>query len=65
MFKKAQAATEYLIILAVVIIIALIALFMPWWVRHSYGDIMGAASLIGSMLLLGIIVLFLNINRSL
>ena len=60
---KLQHATSLKNQNLILIIIALIALFMPWWVRHSYGDIMGAASLIGSMLLLGIIVLFLNINR--
>ena len=34
------------------IIIFVLAIFSPWWIRDQYGDIMGAASLIGSMILL-------------
>jgi Lon-like ATP-dependent protease len=40
-----------------------IAVFTPWWVRSAYGDIMGAASLIGSMIFIAAFVLFMNINR--
>lgn len=40
-----------------------LSLITPWWIRSKYGDIMGAASLIGSMLLLGSYVLFMNLSR--
>ncbi len=40
-----------------------IAIITPWWVRREYGDIMAAASLIGSMIFLASMVLFMNINR--
>ncbi len=32
------------------ILLALLSLMIPWWVRKSYGDIMAAASLVGGML---------------
>ncbi len=41
----------------------LLAVITPWWVRREYGDIMAAASLIGSMIFLASVVLFMNINR--
>ena len=40
-----------------------LAVLTPWWVRKEYGDIMAAASLIGSMIFLASFVLFMNINR--
>ena len=40
-----------------------IAIITPWWVRKQYGDILAAASLIGSMIFLGIFVIFMNLNR--
>ena len=39
-----------------------LAVLTPWWVRKEYGDIMAAASLIGSMIFLASFVLFMNIN---
>ena len=45
------------------IALLIIATLSPWWIRKQYGDIMGAASLIGSMLLVGIIVLFFNLSK--
>jgi len=45
------------------IIIFILTMFSPWWIRSQYGDIMGAASLIGSMILLTIFVVFFNINK--
>ncbi len=45
------------------ILILILSMFSPWWVRHSYGDIMGAASLIGSMIFLGIFIIFMNLNK--
>lgn len=44
------------------VLIAL-AIFTPWWVRAEYGDVMAAASLIGSMIFLASFVIFMNINR--
>ncbi len=44
-------------------ILVMLAILTPWWVRAEYGDIMAAASLIGSMIFLASFVLFMNINR--
>ena len=45
------------------IIIFILAIFSPWWIRNQYGDIMGAASLIGSMIMLAMIIVFFNLNK--
>ncbi|MBS3134301.1 ATP-binding protein [Candidatus Woesearchaeota archaeon] len=44
-------------------ILLIIAIITPWWIRKQYGDILAAASLIGSMIFLASFVLFININR--
>ncbi|MEK6835578.1 MAG: ATP-dependent protease LonB [Nanoarchaeota archaeon] len=44
-------------------ILLILALIAPWWIRKSYGDIMAAASLIGSMMFLAAFVLFINLNK--
>lgn len=44
-------------------ILIAISVISPWWIRKQYGDILAAASLIGSMIFLGIFVLFINLNR--
>ncbi|MAG47951.1 ATP-dependent protease LonB [archaeon] len=44
-------------------ILLIIAILTPWWIRKQYGDILAAASLIGSMIFLAAFVLFLNINK--
>jgi Lon-like ATP-dependent protease len=44
-------------------IFLLLALISPWWIRAAYGDIMGAAALIGSMIFLAAFVIFMNISR--
>ncbi len=44
-------------------VLVILAILTPWWVRTEYGDIMAAASLIGSMIFLASFVLFMNINR--
>ena len=49
----------------ILILIAIVALLTPWWIRARYGDIMAAASLIGSMVLVAAVMLFLNLNRRL
>lgn len=43
--------------------LAILSVITPWWVRKEYGDIMAAASLIGSMIFLGSFVLFFNLSR--
>jgi ATP-dependent Lon protease len=45
------------------IIVFLLTMFTPWWIRSEYGDIMGAASLIGSMVILAMFVIFFNLNK--
>src|SRR3989344_9485447 len=44
-------------------IFLILAIITPFWIRKQYGDIMAAASLISSILLLAIFILFLNLNR--
>src|SRR3989344_5236082 len=44
-------------------ILLIITMIAPWWVRKFYGDIMAAASLIGSMIFLGAFVIFINLNK--
>ncbi len=44
-------------------ILVIITIITPWWIRKQYGDIMAAASLIGSMIFLGAFVLFMNLSR--
>ncbi|MBU2634165.1 MAG: ATP-binding protein [Nanoarchaeota archaeon] len=44
-------------------ILVILAMIMPWWIRKEYGDIMAAASLIGSMIFLASFILFLNVGR--
>jgi len=44
-------------------ILLIIAMIAPWWIRKTYGDIMAAASLIGSMMFLAAFVLFINLNK--
>jgi len=44
-------------------ILLIIAVITPWWVRRQYGDILAAASLIGSMIFLASFVIFMSLNR--
>lgn len=44
-------------------ILLIIAVISPWWIREQYGDIMAAASLIGSMFLLAAFILFINLGK--
>ena len=44
-------------------ILLILTLVAPWWIRKNYGDIMAAASLIGSMIFLAAFVLFINLSR--
>ncbi|PJA70875.1 ATP-dependent protease LonB, partial [Candidatus Pacearchaeota archaeon CG_4_9_14_3_um_filter_31_7] len=43
--------------------IFILAILSPWWIRQKYGDIMGAASLIGSMFIVAIFAIFLALNK--
>ncbi|MDP3916730.1 MAG: ATP-dependent protease LonB [Nanoarchaeota archaeon] len=44
-------------------ILIIITIVSPWWIRKGYGDIMAAASLISSMMLVALFVLFMNLNK--
>ncbi|MEW6063479.1 MAG: ATP-dependent protease LonB [Nanoarchaeota archaeon] len=44
-------------------ILVIITILAPWWIRKEYGDVMAAASLIGSMIFLAAFVLFINLGR--
>lgn len=44
-------------------ILILISVISPWWIRKVYGDIMAAASLIGSLIFLGMFLLFMNLGK--
>ncbi|MBS3152718.1 ATP-dependent protease LonB [Candidatus Woesearchaeota archaeon] len=46
-------------------IILIITLITPWWIRKQYGDIIAAASIIGSMIFLVGFLIFININKKL
>jgi len=46
-------------------ILLIVSMITPWWIRSVYGDIMAAASLIGSMMFLASFVLFINLNKKL
>lgn len=41
----------------------ILAMISPWWIRNVYGDIMAAASLIGSMIFLAAFILFINLGK--
>ncbi|HLC56711.1 MAG TPA: ATP-dependent protease LonB [Candidatus Nanoarchaeia archaeon] len=44
-------------------ILLILAIITPWWVRKEYGDILAAASLIGSMIFIASFAIFMNIGR--
>ncbi|MAG50280.1 ATP-dependent protease LonB [archaeon] len=44
-------------------ILLIVAMIIPWWIRKQYGDIMAAASLIGSMMFLAVFVIFMNLGK--
>lgn len=46
-----------------IFILVVISMLTPWWIRKEYGDIMAAAALIGSMIFLGIFIIFINLTR--
>ncbi len=44
-------------------ILLIISMITPWWIRSVYGDIMAAASLIGSMIFLASFIIFINLSK--
>jgi len=60
---KIQAMTSFKNQNILFFFLVILAIFTPWWIRREYGDIMAAASLIGSMIFLASFVLFMSINR--
>lgn len=44
-------------------ILVILAMVTPWYIRKSYGDILAAASLIASMMFLGIFIIFISLNK--
>src|SRR3989344_5110997 len=44
-------------------LVDILALITPWWVRKEYGDILAAASLIGSMIFISAFAIFVNVGR--
>ncbi|MDK2849998.1 MAG: ATP-dependent Lon protease, partial [Candidatus Woesearchaeota archaeon] len=43
-----------------IILLFILSIIAPWWIRSQYGDIMGAASLIGSWFFLGMLLILIN-----
>jgi len=43
-----------------IILIFIFSIIAPWWIRSQYGDIMGAASMIGSWFFLAMILILFN-----
>src|SRR3989344_3655753 len=43
-------------------ILLILAIITPWWVRKEYGDILAAASLIGSMIFIASFAIFINVG---
>lgn len=62
---KIQALTSFKKQSTFLFFLVLISMVTPWLIRRQYGDIMAAASLIGSMIFLSAFVLFMNINKKL
>lgn len=60
---KLQASSSFKTQNLIFFALAILSVITPWWVRKEYGDIMAAASLIGSMIFLGSFVLFFNLSR--
>ncbi len=60
---RLQALTSFKKQSTFIFILVILSMITPWLIRRQYGDIMAAASLIGSMIFLGAFILFLNINR--
>ncbi|HLD13064.1 MAG TPA: ATP-binding protein [Candidatus Nanoarchaeia archaeon] len=44
-------------------VLIILAIISPWYVRKEYGDILAAATLISSMIMIAIFVVFMNLSR--
>ncbi len=44
-------------------VLVILAILSPWWIRKQYGDILAAATLIGSMIFLAAFVIFINLGK--
>ncbi len=60
---KAQSNTSHKGQNILFYVLLVVTIITPWWIRKQYGDIMAAASLIGSMVFLAAFVLFMNLGR--
>ncbi len=49
----------------ILFIVLIITLITPWWIRKQYGDILAAASIIGSMIFFVAFLIFINLNKKL
>ncbi len=49
--------------LLITVVLLVVALVAPWWIRAEYGDIMGAATLLSSWFFLGAFILFMNLSQ--
>lgn len=58
---QSNASTKAMNIIFFILLI--FSMISPWWIRARYGDIMGAASLIGSLIFVGLFLLFINLGR--
>jgi len=47
----------------IIVLLLIVSIIAPWLIRAQYGDIMGAATLIGSWFLLGAFMLFMNLGQ--
>ncbi|MDI3473808.1 MAG: ATP-dependent Lon protease [Candidatus Woesearchaeota archaeon] len=47
----------------ILILLLVVSLVAPWWVRAEFGDIMGAATLLGSWFIFGAFMIFMNLNQ--
>lgn len=59
--SQSNASTKAMNIIFFILLI--FSMISPWWIRARYGDIMGAASLIGSLIFVGLFLLFINLGR--
>ncbi len=60
---KIQASTSSRNLNIILFIVLIITLITPWWIRKEYGDIIAAASIIGSMIFFMAFLIFINLNK--
>ncbi|MDO8556778.1 MAG: ATP-binding protein, partial [Nanoarchaeota archaeon] len=59
-FQQASASKYQNVFFYILIFLSIIS---PWWVRKQYGDILAAATLISSMIIIAIFVVYMNMAR--